>query len=43
MKRKVAEHLGISESNYIQSMKRIENKIDEVFVTLFDNYLKDNY
>lgn len=43
VKRNVAKHLGISESNYIQSMKRIEHKIDEVFVTIFDKYLKENY
>lgn len=43
IKRNVANHLGMSESNYIQSMKRIENKIDEVFVTIFNNYVRDNY
>ena len=42
IKRNIANELGISESNYIQTMKRIQEKIDNVFVLLFQDYLDNN-
>ena len=42
VKRNIANELGISESNYIQTMKRIQEKIDNVFVLLFQDYLDNN-
>ena len=42
IKRNIANELGISESNYIQTMKRIQERIDNVFVLLFQDYLDNN-
>lgn len=42
IKRNVAIELGISESNYVQTMKRIQERVDDVFTPLFQEYLNDN-
>lgn len=41
-KRKLSGELGVSEVNFNQTMKRIQERIDKVFANVFSEYLKNN-
>ena len=41
-KRKLSNELGVSEVNFNQTMKRIQERIDKVFADVFSEYLKKN-
>ena len=41
-KRKLSSELGVSEVNFNQTMKRIQQRIDKVFADVFSEYLKNN-
>ncbi len=41
-KRKLSNELGVSEVNFNQTMKRIQERIDKVFADVFSEYLKNN-
>lgn len=41
-KRKLAGELGVSEVNFNQTMKRIQQRIDKVFADVFSEYLKNS-
>lgn len=41
-KRKLSSELGVSEVNFNQTMKRIQERIDKVFADEFSEYLKNN-
>lgn len=41
-KRKLSNELGVSEANFNQTMKRIQERIDKVFADVFSEYLKNS-
>lgn len=41
-KRKLSSELGVSEVNFNQTMKRIQQRIDKVFADVFSEYLKNS-
>lgn len=41
-KRKLSSEMGVSEVNFNQTMKRIQQRIDKVFADVFSDYLKNN-
>lgn len=41
-KRKLSNELGVSEANFNQTMKRIQERIDKVFADVFSEYLRNS-